>query len=129
MDERLQAILDNVQKTAATATETAQDMGKRATQWLSAGKLNIRIIDLKAQVSEKLREVGQMVYSTHTGTPTNSDSLLEKLREIDDLNAQIRALTAEIETAKEPEGAVVCPVCGALARRNDKFCRGCGAKL
>jgi transposase len=129
MDERLQAILDSVQKTADTAAETAQDMGKRATQWLSAGKLNIRIMDLKNQVSEKLREVGQMVYSTHTGSPTDSESLLQKLREIDQLNAQIQALTAEMQQGKEPQGAVVCPICGALARKNDKFCRSCGAKL
>lgn len=129
MDERLQAILDSVQKTADTAAETAQDMGKRATQWISSGKLNIRIMDLKNQVSEKLREVGQMVYSTHTGSPTDSESLLQKLREIDQLNAQIQTLTAEMQQGKEPQGAVVCPICGALARKNDKFCRSCGAKL
>ena len=128
MDERLQAILDNVQKTATTATEAAQDMGKRATQWLSTGKLNIRVMDLKTQVAEKLREVGQMIYSTHIGSPTDSESLLEKLREIDELNARIRELNAEIQRATEQDG-VICPVCGTLALKNDKFCRGCGAKL
>lgn len=128
MDERLQAILDSVQKTATTATEAAQDMGKRATQWLSTGKLNIRVMDLKTQVDEKLREVGQMVYSTHTGSPTDSEFLLEKLREIDELNAQIRELSAEIQKAAEPD-SVICPVCGTPAHKNDKFCRGCGAKL
>lgn len=129
MDERLQAILDNVQKTADTATEAAQDMGRRATQWLSAGKLNIRVMDLKNQVSEKLREVGQMIYFTHTGSPTDSESLLEKLREIDELNAQIQVLSAEIQKAGEPQGVAVCPVCGMPAHKSDRFCRGCGARL
>lgn len=129
MDEKLQAILDNVQKTADTAAEAVQDMGKRATQWLSAGKLNIRIMDLKNQVSEKLQEVGQMIYSTHIGSPTDSESLLERLREIDDLNAQIREMTAEIQKSGEAQAIAVCPVCGTPAQKNDKFCRGCGAKL
>lgn len=129
MDEKLQAVLDNVQKTADTAAETAQDLGRRATQWISSGKLNIRVMDLKNQVSEKLREVGEMVYSTHTGSPTDSESLLQKLREIDQLHAQIQALDAEIRQGREPQCAPVCPVCGVPARKSDKFCRSCGTKL
>ena len=34
-----------------------------------------------------LRQVGEMIYATHTGTPTESEVLLAKLQEIDALRA------------------------------------------
>lgn len=130
MDERLQNILSNVQRTATSAANTAGgaacSMGKKATRMLSAGKLNIRIAELKAEVGSQLREVGEMVYATHTGNPTSSDDLLQKLREIDELNAQIMALNSELRAQK---GTAVCPVCGAPAQEGDAFCRNCGTRL
>ena len=132
MDEKLQNILDNVHKSAQdaanTATEAAQNVGKRATQLFSTGKLNIQLMDLKTQVSEQLRQVGEMVYATHTGSPTDSNTLLQKLQDIDVLNAQISTLDAQLQRAWNG-GTVVCPHCGTSAKKGDQFCRNCGAKL
>ena len=89
MNERLQELLDAVQRTAADA---AYGMGKRAGELLSVAKLNIRIMDLKGAVSTALREVGEMIYATHTGTLTESEVLLAKLQEIDGLRQQIDRL-------------------------------------
>ena len=73
MNERLQELLDAVQRTASqvggSAADAAYGMGKRAGELLSVAKLNIRIMDLKGAVSTALREVGEMIYATHTGTP------------------------------------------------------------
>jgi len=130
MDERLQSILDSVQRTATSAANTAggaaYNVGKKASQLLSAGKLNVRIAELKAEADHQLQIVGEMVYATHTGDPTSSDELLEKLREIDALNAQIDALNAELRAQR---GTAVCPICGAAAKTGDIFCRSCGARL
>lgn len=60
--------------------DAAYGMGKRAGELLSVAKLNIRIMDLKGAVSTALREVGEMIYATHTGTLTESEVLLQSFR-------------------------------------------------
>ena len=124
MNERLQELLDAVQRTASqvggSAADAAYGMGKRAGELLSVAKLNIRIMDLKGAVSTALREVGEMIYATHTGTLTESEVLLAKLQEIDGLRQQIDRLEREIARL---QGGAVCPFCGAAARSGDVFCR------
>ena len=130
MNERLQELLDAVQRTASqvggSAADAAYGIGKRAGELLSVAKLNIRIMDLKGAVGTALREVGEMIYATHTGTPTESEVLLAKLQEIDWLRQQIDRLEREIARL---QGGAVCPFCGAAARSGDAFCRECGQKL
>ena len=130
MNEKLQELLDSVQRTASQmgdmASDAAYGVGKKAEELLSVAKMNIQIAELKAQVNTSLREVGEMIYGTHTGTPTESEVLLEKLQEIDGLHARITELSAK--AAKASAGAA-CPFCGAPSRPGDVFCRECGSKL
>ena len=130
MNEKLQELLDSVQRTAYQVSDVASDAAygvtKKAGELLSVAKLNIQVVDLKAQVNTALREVGEMIYGTHTGTPTESEVLLEKLQEIDGLHARITELSAK--AAKASAGAA-CPFCGAPSRPGDVSCRECGGKL
>ena len=130
MNEKLHDILDMVQRTAVQVGDTAADMaygvGKKTEALLSVAKLNIRIVDLKAEVNTSMREVGEMLYATHTGTPTDSDILQAKLEEIDGLKTQIAELEAQIGKERE---AHTCATCGAATRDGDDFCRECGGKL
>ena len=130
MNDKLQDLLSSIQRTAATAGDVASDaaygVGKKASALLSTAKLNIRICELRADLNTAFREVGEMLYATHTGNPTDSDQLVRKLEEIDGIKAQIRDLNAQLGKAAQ-DG--VCPVCGAAARSGDAFCRECGSPL
>ena len=73
MDEKMQTILENVQKTAAVIGETAADaaygVGIRARELLTVGKMNARLADLKLTVQTELRQVGELIYATHMHIP------------------------------------------------------------
>lgn len=130
MNEKLQNLLSAIYETADKVGDTAADaaygVGKKAEALLSTAKLNIRVADLKAQVNAQLKAVGEMIYATHTGSPTDSDILLAKLEEIDGLYAQI----AELETIiGRRQSAAGCPNCGTVSQEGDLFCRCCGTKL
>lgn len=131
MDERLQDILDTVQKTAVEMSSAAGELftaaGQKASSLLSVSKLNVRAADLKAQRAALLQEIGSMVYGTHTGAVADSDTLLAKLREIDVVNQELDKIDAEI--ARLRQSVRVCPLCGADAKPGDAFCRHCGTHL
>ena len=131
MNEKVQELLDSVQRTACQVSDVAVDaaygVGKKAGELLSVAKLNIRLVDLRAEVNLHLREAGELLYATHTGQPTDSETLLAKLQEIDQLTAQIAAVEAEI--GRQHTAAGECPVCGTAPKEGDQFCRQCGEKL
>lgn len=89
-------------------------------------KLRYQAARVEGEMDERLMEAGEMVYATHTGNPTESGELLEKLREIDDLKAQLAELNETL--GRKPESAV-CPGCGEAVEEGDCFCRSCGEKL
>ncbi len=89
-------------------------------------KLRYEAARVEGEMDEKLMEAGEMVYATHTGSPTESEELLEKLREIDDLKAQLAGLNETL--GRKPEGSI-CPGCGEAVEEGDRFCRSCGEKL
>ena len=130
MNERLQELLDAVARTACQigsgAADAAGAVGKRAGALLSAAKLNIQAAEARRAADDALRQVGEMIYSTHTGHPTGSEVLLAKLQEIAALLESAAAL--ERESARLQSGGI-CPACGAAARPGDVFCRECGEKL
>lgn len=130
MDEKLQDILECVREKAAvvgnTAADAAYDLSAKAMELLTSGRRNVRLAELEASVLTELRHVGEMIYATHTGNPTDSDVLLVKLQEIDALYNEIDALRREAARAK---GLPVCGVCGSVGQKGDLYCRDCGRQL
>ena len=114
----------------AKAEELIQDtvctIGLGARRLADAARRQMELADLRAEVNTCLRELGELLYATHTGTLTESEVLLAKLQEIDGLRQQIDRLEREIARL---QGGAVCPFCGAAARSGDVFCRECGQKL
>ena len=75
------------------------------------------------RITAALRELGELLYATHTGTPTDSEALLAKMEEIDRLKARVRELEGD------PVVHLLCPRCGREVRPDDVYCRDCGEKL
>ena len=130
MNEKLYELLDVVQRTAAQAgcmaADAAYGVGKKANELLSTAKLNIKIMELKGNVKTAMQELGQLLYATHTGNPTDSEILLAKLEEVDALYAKIAEYDEQL--GKEP-AAPVCGTCGAALQEGAAFCGECGEKL
>ena len=103
--------------------DTVCTVGLGAKKLTDAAKRQLEIADLHAEVNTCLRELGELLYATHTGTPTDSDRLLEKMQEIDGLKAWLRELEGE------PVIHLLCPCCGSEVREGDVYCRDCGEKL
>lgn len=123
MDERVRELLDRARETAITVGEVA---GKRAGQMVDVAKLNMKIFDLKAEVNQLLRQVGQLVYDAHRGEDTDTTPIDGLLADIDEKHEAITELKERVAALKNSRE---CPVCGTLCGREDKFCKSCGAGL
>lgn len=71
-----------------TARSVAEVMGLGAKRLTDAARRQIELSDLRAGINAALRELGELLYATHTGTPTDSEALLAKMEEIDRLKAR-----------------------------------------
>lgn len=109
------------------AEELVQDtlctIGLGAKRLTDTARRQLEIADLRAGINTGLRELGELLYATHTGTPTDSELLLEKMQEIDDLKARLRELEGD------PVIHLLCPRCGREVQPGDVYCRDCGEKL
>ena len=103
--------------------DTVCTVGLGAKKLTDAARRQWEIADLRAEINTCLRELGELLYATHTGTPTDSDVLLEKMQEIDNLKARLRELEGD------PVIHLICPRCGCEVRPGDVYCRDCGEKL
>lgn len=130
MNEKLASLLETVRRTAVQAGDTAADAvysaGKVAGELLSVAKLNIRIMERKSAVNAALKEIGEILYATHTGNPSDSEVLLAKLQGIDVLKAEIAEMQAQI---KQEEERRTCRTCGSAVKDGAAFCGECGEKL
>ena len=119
MDERLQKLLD-------AAGRTAADAGERASRLVDDRWERLRLVQLREERDLRLREIGGLIYATHTGHPTDSDVLLERLRSVDALERRSARLSGGKERKRAPG---CCPGCGKSTGPGDRFCRECGKKL
>ena len=104
---------------AARASQTAENV-------VAYTKLRVSIADLKAEVTLQLRQIGEMVYATHTGDPTDSDTMQTALEAVDSLKEQIAQKERELQSIR---GVTVCTACGAANPTGHVYCSSCGQPL
>lgn len=121
-DSLLETLRNGAYLAGTVALEAAGAVCGQAEKLAEAVKLRYQAARVEGEMDGKLMEAGEMVYATHTGTPTESEELLAKLQEIDGLKAQLAELNAAM-------GRRICAACGAEVRTGDVFCRECGEKL
>ena len=130
MDDRVKELLERVRGTALAVGEaagaTARCAGKCAGQMLDVAKLNMKIFDLKGDIDQDPRMIGQMVYHAHRGQETDHKAMDDLLADIDEKSAAIETLRERVVLLRHSKS---CPACGAVCGQEDKFCRGCGASL
>ena len=125
-DSLLETLKNGAYLAGTIALGAAGAACEQAEKLAEAVRLRYQAARVEGEMDGKLMEAGEMVYATHTGNPTESGELLEKLQEIDVLKAQLAALNETL--GRKPEDAS-CPGCGEAVEEGDRFCRFCGEKL
>ncbi|NBI68756.1 zinc ribbon domain-containing protein [Pseudoflavonifractor sp. 60] len=130
MDDKVKALLERVKGTANYAADAAADgaraAGKRAGQMVDVAKLNVQLFDLNGEYNDLLRELGQVMYSTHLGQAADPEQVTALLAQADEKSGRIAELKGRISDLRQSQ---TCPGCGAPCGKSDKFCRACGAQL
>ena len=115
---------DKLGKKASEAYKvTADKTGKLAKE----AKLRMKIADLKSQINEIYKEIGEIVYQKHT-----RDGEYDIEKEIEEKCTKIDVLSDEIESnlkqCLELKDKRQCPNCFEEIEKDVKFCPKCGTK-
>ena len=101
MDEKVKELLEKAKLTAGMAADTAVKAAgavtQKSTRLVEKTKQNLKVFDLNNEVELLMREIGRMVYLTHTGAETDEQELESKLAQIDEKYAQINEIRAQLE--------------------------------
>ena len=84
MDEKMRELLEKAKLTAVMAADGAVKVAgtasRKGSQLVEKTKRSAKIFDLNNEVELLMREIGRMVYLTHTGVETDEAELEEKLQ-------------------------------------------------
>ena len=115
---------DKLGKKASEAYKvTADKTGKLAKE----AKLRMKISELKSQINDIYKEIGECVYQKHTreGEYDISKEIEEKCTKIDVLSDEI---DSNLKQCLELKDKRQCPNCFAEIEKDVKFCPKCGTK-
>lgn len=116
-------ILDDV---VVNAKSAAQTVGKMAGQFVDMSKLRINLSELNGEINRRYQELGQFIYEAKKAGTADETELDEKIAGLDDLYAQLAAVSAQLAAL---QNKVTCPCCGKQMEIDATFCSHCGMKL
>ena len=130
MDDKVKDLLEKIRGAADVAADacadTARVAGRKAGQMVDVAKLNVQLFDLNGEFNDILRQLGQVMYTTHLGREAEGDPVSGLLARADETAAKVAEVKDRIADLRQSQ---TCPACGAPCGREDKFCRRCGGAL
>lgn len=112
-----------LRQTARTGLCAASD---KANDTIAYAKLRRAFEDVQDEISLQMCLLGEMVYATHCGTPSNSEEMQKTLEYADSLHEVLDGYEHEMKLLR---GIPFCPVCGAENAPDNTFCTDCGQPL
>ena len=98
MDDKVRELLEKAKLTAAAAAGVASHAvgtaAEKGGRLVEKTRRSLKLLDLNNEIEILMREIGRIVYLTHTGTETEESALQEKLERIDAKYAEIAGLKA-----------------------------------
>ena len=121
-----QHLNDLFQGSHEKAQEQAAVLHAKASDLMACRELRRTVDELEDEIMLQMCALGELVYATHTGSPSDSDELQKILEYIDDLHDEIEAHEEQILLMR---GIRSCPICGGKVADTDLYCQDCGQPL
>ncbi len=115
------ALLDDISK---AVTNTGKEAAQKAKDMAELVQLKAQLSAQKNRLKSLYEAVGQLYYKKHRNDAEGDYQMI--IDEITKLLAQMEEARGEI---RKLEGSVVCPSCGAIVKKGNKFCGKCGAAI
>ncbi len=115
-----------VRQAAGVAAEAAAAVGRRAENAVAMARLERAAADVEEEIALQMQAVGELLYATHRGTPSDSDDIQQILEYVDGLYEELEGYRLE---QRKLAGERPCPVCGGDNQPDDAYCRTCGQPL
>ena len=113
-------------KQSECVNNTITSISAKAADTLALAKLRRTVADLEDEIMLQMCTIGELIYATHRGTPSDSAHLQKILEYVDDLEDEIEGHEQQIKLLL---GIVPCPVCGEDIAQGDVYCQKCGQPL
>ena len=117
---------ETAENVAGAAQTGAILVGQKAEETLAYAKLRRTVKDLEEEIDLQMKAVGELIYATHRGTPSDSDDVQEILEYVDSLSEEMEGHQRQMKAMK---GSLFCQVCGAENAGTNVYCHNCGQPL
>ena len=111
---------------AEAARAGAERAGQSAENAVTRVKLSRAIRDLQEEIQLQMQTVGELIYATHRGTPSDSDDVQEVLEYVDGLYEELAGHQRQLKLL---QGDLLCAACGAENEGGHVYCHNCGQPL
>lgn len=137
---------DTFQKFRDSTSRAITKISVRTSSSLEKSKIKMHIDSLSKDVQKMMMDLGEEVYSLWKRGIDSTQTLTEKMQEIQQKELQIEQLAMQLDSIDERDSEIlgenkessvkevvqarpVCPNCGYESEAAAKFCRKCGYKL